>query len=216
MSTIDERSNAAAEAFADRLNRYPIEEQISVGVISANVLNGCSWSFVAENSDIRNNLEAFKNSKTCSAQKVCFDERTRKYGYLISMRLDYLLGILQRDAPGLIEVKDLQRASAHHQEARVKMSKLLSDRSKPYRGRIGILCTNDSPTITVQGKTYPAFSVTLKEALQLCVTNGYGIQVQERIYDPNTVYSKANSFLENSIVAPSRNAIFINIAPMTR
>lgn len=211
---MDDRVNAAAEAFAQRMQKYPIEEQIAVGVISNNVLNGCSWGFVADNADIRQNKVAFENSKTCGLQAVTFDLHRQKFGYLVSMRLDYLLALLQRDAPGLIEIKDLERASKHHQEARVKMARLLSD--KKFAGRIGVLCTNNSPTITDSGKTFPAFAVTFKEALQLCVTNGYGLMSGGKVYDPNQVYKKMDKVMEASIVAPSRNAMYMDIAPMSK
>ena len=42
----DERLMAAAQRFADNMEKYPVEEQLAVTLISKNILNGCSWELV--------------------------------------------------------------------------------------------------------------------------------------------------------------------------
>lgn len=201
----------AAALFNQNLAKYPIEEQLAVELIAENVLNGCSWEFVRRNPELVKNLEAFKNSKNCSIQEVTYNHKTRQTGYLVSMKLDYLLNLLRKEAPGLIDARDLERAAKHHQEA---IYKLADTMKKKYRGRIGVYCTNDSSSITVNGETSPAFAITLMELLQVCVKAGYGIDIDGQVRSPDAVYQHFNEVLKACTVAPSSNAILIKIAPM--
>lgn len=200
-----------AQRFAENLTKYPIEEQIAIGVISKNVMNGCSWEFVRRNREVENHLEAFKNNKNVSLQQVTYSHDKGITGYLVSMDFQYMLNLLRKEAPGLFSEADLQHISNHRQNALTSLAKLMASK---FKGRIGVYCTNDSSTITRDGKSYPAFAVTFVELLQVCQKCGYGIVVDNIPRAPGEVYKRASGVLKAATVAPSSNAIFFDIAPM--
>lgn len=199
----------AAKQFEENLAKYPIEEQIAVGLISKNVLNGCSWEFTRPNNDLRRNLAEFKKSGTCSVQEVTYDLKSGKTGYLVYMKMPRLLSILSKEAPGLISKKDLDLAVKHREESFITLTKHLQ---KKGGGRIGIYCTNDSPAITVDGVTYPAFAVSLRELMQVCQTLGYGVVVAGSVRSPEDILKREDAVLKSLLVAPSSNALFIEVA----
>lgn len=209
----------AAEQFAQNLEKYPIEEQIAVSCISKNVINGCSWEFVRNTSDLRRNMDAFRNSKTCELKEVTYSHNKKITGYLVLMSLDRLVGILSKEGFGVFDQKDLEKAKLHRQDAIKACATLMQ---KGYRGRIGIYCTNDSKTITVDGTSYPAFAVTLPELCDICTKMGYGFLVGGKVRSPLEVKtpdypknsSRINAVIKSCLVAPSSNALFIDIAPM--
>ena len=206
-----ENLRRAAEQFATNLEKYPIEEQIAISVISKNVLNGCSWEFVRNNTDIRRNIEHFKSSKTCDLKEVTYSQDKRISGYLVLMNLNRLVDILSREALGVFDKKTLQDALNHRQDAIFKCANLMK---RNYKGRIGIFCTNDSPTITVDGISYPAFAVTLNELCSICAKMKYGFITGNTVRNSNEVYAHADAVIKALTVAPSSNALFINIAPL--
>lgn len=216
MSNVNQNANlqAASEKFAENLAKYPIEEQLAVGAISKNVLNGCSWEFVRQTSDYRKHLEEFKANPNVSVQEVVYNHqaKTKVTGYLVYMNLSYLCNLLNKEAPGLINQKDLELASKHREEAVESLYKKMKDRT--FKGRIGIYCTNDSQSITVSGKTYPAYAVSLREMLQVAERCGYGVEVAGAVRRPSDVLAREDAVLKAMTVAPSSNAMFIDIAPL--
>ena len=208
---IDANAMAAAKRFEDALSSKPIEEQIAVGLISKNVLNGCSWEFVRTNSEIRQNLDAFKKSKVCNVQKVTYNHQQGIYGYLVYMQMNHLCNLLGPANNGPLEDRDLQIATHHRNEAIQSLTKKIKS---GYMGRIGIFCTNDSQSITVSGKTFPAYAVTLKELCTVCSQLNYGILINNVPRKPNEVLEREDGVIERLTVAPSSNALFIDIAPL--
>lgn len=208
---IDERTRRAAEQFATNMEKYPIDEQIAVSVIAANIINGCSWEFVRNTSDIRKNMDAFKNSKSCVLKEVTYSHTKKLTGYLLYMDINRLVGILGKEALGVFDQKTLSEAVNHRKDAVLSVAKLMK---KGYKGRIGIFCTNDSKTITVDGKSYPAFAVTLDELCDICAKMNYGFIAGGAVRSPLEIKQKADGVFRACIVAPSSNALFIDIAPM--
>lgn len=201
----------AAMEFADRLTKYPIEEQIAIGVISKNMMNGCSWEFIRHNRSVEQHLEAFKKNKHVNVQEVTYSHDRGISGYLVSMDFQYMLDLLRKEAPGMFSAKDLEFISNHRQAALVGLNNLMSNK---FRGRIGVYCTNDSSTITKDGKSYPAFAITFVELLQVCQMCKYGIVIDGIPRDPRDVFQRSTAVLKAATVAPSSNAIFFDIAPM--
>lgn len=197
---ISAQERAASEEFANRMLNYPIEEQIAVGLVSANILNGCSWEFTRNNIDVRRNMGAFNESETCSAVKV-------GNGYLVSMVMGRIVQILAKEAMGIFNEKDLHLAQEHRKEALISLDKKLKS---GYQGKMGIFCTNDSTTITIDGNRYPAYAVTLQELLSICVRNGYGI-VCDKVRTPQEVAANCSKVIERLHMAPSGNALLIEI-----
>ena len=122
-----------------------------------------------------------------------------------------LCKILDERSGGLINHDDITLALQHRDLAKAS---LLNKLKKGYKGRIGIYCTNDSQTITIDGKSYPSYAVTLKELCAICINIGYGIVVGDKPRDPNEVVAKEDAVLESLTVAPSSNALLLEVAPM--
>ena len=209
---MEERSlNSAAKQFEENLSKYPIEVLIAVGLISKNVLNGCSWEFTRDKVEIKKHLQEFQKSKYVSAQEVTYNHEKNIMGYLIYMKFDALLNLLAKEAPGLITQKDIQIANKNREQSILSLANLMK---KGFTGRIGIYCTNDSQAITIQGKTFSAFAVTFKELLQICSSQGYGILVKGVSRRPAELERFEDKIIKASIVAPSSNALLIDIAPV--
>lgn len=202
---------AAANRFAENLLKYPSEEQLAIISISKNVLNGCSWEFVRKSVDYMKEKDNFAKNKNVSMQEVVYDHHKNITGYLISMNMNYLCNLLAKEAPGLIRSEDLKRATEHRQQA---IQSLYNKMQSGYTGRIGIYCTNDSQSITIQGKTFPAYAVTLSEMLQIAKRCNYGVPVNGVVRPPEEVLKREDAVLRAMEVAPSGNALFINIAHM--
>lgn len=201
----------AAKAFEAELGKRPIEEQLAVGLISKNVLNGCSWEFVRAANDLRRHMDDFKNSKTCSLQEVTYSRKEGIYGFLVYMQMGKLLEILDVKNKGPLTSRDLELANKHRREAVEGLMVLIQ---KGYQGKIGIYCTNDSQTITIKGTSYKAFAVTLRELCNILLKYGYGVVVSGVPRDPNEVLKREDAIIKSLVVAPSSNALFIDIAPM--
>lgn len=210
----DKAIRAAAQRFENNLSKYPYEEQIAVGAVMRNLLNGCSWEFSAPNPEIKRNLELFKNSKTCSVQSVTMSVDPIKKGYLIYMKMDYLISLLAKEAPGLVSKKDLERASNHRQSAVVGLNVLLR---KGFKGTVGIFCTNDTQSVTIDGERMNAFAVSFREAMQVCERCNYSLILNYNgrviALSPAEAMKKENAILDKLEVAPSKNALLINLAP---
>lgn len=199
---ISDRDRAAAIRFADELNKYPVEVAVGVGLIIQNIYKGCSWSFVTENNEeFKNTLEEIKRNKSMSVFKI-------RGGYLLNMSMDYLLDILSKVATGYINQRDLQNASVHRQKALADLEKFIR---KGGTGKIGIYNLNDTNSITVKGIRYPAFCVTLNDLLAICVRTGCKIKLGSKARTPGQVANHMKGVIEGLELAPSANALFIEI-----
>lgn len=199
---VDGAAKAASIKFANELQKYPPEVAVGVGVIIPNLVNGCSWGFVNDsNTEYKKCIEAIKANPNMSSFKV-------RGGYLVNMNMDYLLSILNRVASGYVRQKDLQIASQHRQKALLDLRKFLR---KGGQGKIGIYNLNDSPRITVKGISYPSFCVTVQDLLAICVETGYGLNLGGTLRSPGQVASHILEVVERLEVAPSGNALFIEV-----
>lgn len=211
MNVNDPNLRKAADQFAENLEKYPMEEQIAISVISKNIINGCSWEFVRNNQNVRQYVEQFKKNPYCDIKEVTYSHDKKISGYLVLMNLQRLVDILTKEALGVFDRETLQAAVQHRHDAITDCAKLMK---KGYRGKIGIFCTNDSPTITVDGISYPAFAVTLNELCDICAKMNYGMVVGSSIRTPDLVKAHGDDVIKSCIVAPSSNALFMNIAPL--
>lgn len=208
---INEQVRVAAEKFASDLTKYPAEEQIAVATISKNVLNGCSWEFVRENSELKKNKVLFERSAYCRLYEVTYSGTKGIKGYMVYMDFVRLIQILNEIGMGVFNQTDLQKSQEHRRDAVLKCDKIMKS---GYKGQIGIFCTNDSSTITDQGKTYPAFAITLNELAQLMKTNGYGMIAGDKMISPDQLIAKEEGVIARLKVAPSSNALYISIGKM--
>lgn len=192
----------ASERFAKEMEKYPVEVRVGVGIVLPNLINGCTWGFVSgTNQDYIKCLDSIAANPNMSSYKV-------KGGYLYNINMDYLLKILNSVVGGLVTQKDLQLASQHRQKALADLEKFMR---KGGQGRIGIYNLNDSPRITVNGETFRAFCVTMNDLLAICVRNGYKLNLGGALRTPGQVSAHASQVIEKLVVAPSGNALFIDI-----
>ena len=191
--------------------KLPYEEYMIAAMIATNVLNGCCWEFVRNNKDIKDHMKEINANPNVSAQTVTYNHRTRATGHLVYMQMQRLCSILDENNGGLINHNDILLASKHRDLAKAS---LLNKLKKGYTGRIGIYCTNDSQTITIDGKAYPSYAVTLKELCAICLNVGYGIVVGDKPRNPNDVVAREDAVIASLTVAPSSNALLIEVAPM--
>lgn len=201
-----------AAIFNERTFReLPFEEYLAITAVAKNILNGCCWEFIRSNPDIDKNIEAFRNNPKVSIQKVTYNHRTHATGYLLYIQMQEACKVLDEKNGGLFTHTDISYALQHRELAKAG---LLNKLKKGYKGRVGIYCTNDSQTITIDGKSFPSYAVTLKELCAICINVGYGILVGGKPRNPNDVVAREDAVIENLTVAPSSNALLLEVAPM--
>lgn len=194
------------------LNNKPIEERLAASLISKNVLQGASWTFCDMDSLLQEQEAEFAKSETCSLHKIICSRQEGVPGYLVSMKLERLLKLLGPDNKGPLTEKDLELA----REYRERSEKALTDRlTSGYEGMIGIYCTSDLQTITVNGIVFPSFTVTLNELCAVCEKLEYGIVIGHKIVKPGSIIKLEDNVIETLLPAPSFNALFICVAPMS-
>lgn len=204
--------SAEEQRFSEYIDRLPEEEQLAISLISKNIVNGCSWEFTRDVTQLRRMEKGFAENPNVSLTQVVYHHGQRNVsGYLVYMKLDYLLRQLHAASPNLITQEDAKRASERRQEACMSLARKMQ---KGYRGVIGIYCTNDSENITISGKTYPAFAVTFAEFCQIAIKFGYGVVLSSAIATAQQCMQNAAKVISSCEVAPSSNALLIEIAPL--
>lgn len=202
---MEKRDELAAVRFANELQKYPVEVSIGVGIVIPNLVNGCSWGFVNDtNTEYIRVLDEIQKNPNMSSYKV-------RGGYLYNISMDYLLQIMGRIAGEYVTKEDLEIAAKHRQKALADIDKFLKNGGT---GKIGIYNLNDSPRITVRGVSYPAFCITLADLLATCVRNHYGLRLGNQVRTPGQVANHAVQTVEKLEVAPSGNALFIEVAKL--
>lgn len=208
----DEGVSADERRFMDYLEKLPEEEQLAVNLISKNIVNGCSWEFVRDKSKLRRMEKNFQQNPNVSLTPVVYHHGNPSVsGYLVYMKLDYLLKTLHAASPNLITAEDAKRASEKRQAACLNLAKKMQ---KGYSGRIGIYCTNDSENITISSKSYPAYAVTFAEFCQIAVKMNYGVKFAGGIANARQCEQNATKVIAGCEVAPSSNALLLDIAPL--
>lgn len=202
-----------ARAFKKALAGKPVEEQLAASKIAKNVLNGCSWEFCWEDTIIKDYVTEFEKSNTCSLYKIIYDCDQGVTGYLVYMQFNRLLELLGSDNRGPLTVNDIELANNNRMESGIELIKRIRS---GYAGKIGIFYTNDSQTIAIYGKIYPAYAVTLKELCVICEKEGYSIIIDGEHRTFKQILQEEDAFIEKLPVAPSGNALIIEIAPKRR
>lgn len=197
--------------FERALSGKPIEEQLAASIVTKNVFNGCSWEFCRMDSVLRRYETEFAQSKTCRLQKVTYNREQGVQGYLVYMQMDRLLELIGQDNRGPLLASDLEIVKQRHED---EIIALLSRIKSGYTGKIAIYYTSDCQTITIQGRTLPAYAVTLQELCFSCLSTGYGVVIGGEPRDPKQILQKEDAVIESLLLAPSSNGLFIDIAPM--
>lgn len=197
--------------FERALSGKPIEEQLAASIVTKKVFNGCSWEFCRMDSVLRRYEAEFAQSKTCRLQKVIYNRAQGVQGYLVYMQMERLLELLGPNNKGPLLASDLEIAKQRRED---EIISLLSRIKSGYTGKIAIYYTSDCQTVTIQGRTFPAYAVTLQELCFSCLSTGYGVVIGGEPRDPKKILEKENEVVESLLLAPASNGLFIDIAPM--
>lgn len=205
----NEKQKEMMEAFERALLDKPVEEQMAAALAASNILNGASWAFCGMDPVLREQEETFAQSSTCSLQRVTYNRQMGIQGYLVYMKLDRLCELLGPDSKGPLTAEEIALVRKENTDAK----KELIDRiASGYAGKIGIYYTGNSGTVTVSGRTFPAYAVTLKELCEICERLNYGIVIGGVTREPGEVSRREDAVLEHLMLTPGNNALFIDIA----
>lgn len=199
------------EELAKMLQQLPASTQFAIVNCLPNIPYGANWG-LCEMSDVRERLDSIKADKNLFALPV-------KSGVVLQVAEGYLETICNKVQRGFITMKDLQVMRAKKAEAYQAFESFLLKREKktPYRGYIGIYCTNLVTNIRYENIDYPAFRVDLQTALSLLHKYGYSIQEKtsgEKISakEFSTLISTQPSRVSASLLmSPTRTGVFIHV-----
>jgi hypothetical protein len=195
-------NDAAAIRFSQELDKLPPEVGEVVTLVIPEFMNGCSWGFIKDNDEVfKKHIPAIQKNPKMSVFKV-------SGGYLVFMNMLYLVDLLKRISSGYITNKEYVIAEKNREKALFELNKELS---KGERGLVGIYNLNDTNRITVKGKVYPAFCVSVNEFLTACIRNNRKIKVQGKVYTPDDISKNVTNFIKTLIIAPSGNALFVDV-----
>lgn len=199
-----------ARDFEKALMNKPIEEQITASIVAKNIMVGASWEFCIKESVLNEYDNEFSKSRTCRLMRVTYNRHEKIYGYLVHMSMDRLLELLGPENEGPLTEEDVERVKKCREEA---ILALVNRLKSGYMGKIGIFHTNDCEAIVIQDKVFPAFTLTLEDVCVICEKMGYGIMVGGEVREPMQVLKKEKAVIEALLLAPSSNALFIDIRP---
>lgn len=200
-----------ARQFEKVLANAAVEEQLAAALVAENLLYGASWAFCRADEIFKEYEDNFRKSENCSIQKITYNLETGEKAYLVYITMSRILELLGPDNGGPLTADDLAQSRKMREESGIA----LIDRIKSgYVGKIAIYHIGDTLSVTVNGKTFPAYAVTIKELCHFCVRMGYGIVIGGILRDPMEILKREDAVLEILLLTPSNNGLFIEIAPM--
>ena len=205
-----EKHNDVLEAFERALLDKPIEEQMAASLAGKNLLNGASWAFCRMDPVLEEQEAAFANSSTCSLQRVTYNRQMGILGYLVYMKLDRICELLGPDSRGPLTAEEIASVKKQNMENKTA---LIDRIASGYTGKIGIYYTGDGGSLTISGRTFPAYALTLDELCAICQRVNYGIVIGGEARDPRQVLAKKEDVLESLLLAPGSNALLVDIGP---
>lgn len=201
----------AASQFEKALANAAVEEQLAAALVAENLLFGASWAFCRADEVFEKYEGDFRKSENCSIQKITYNPETGEKACLVYITMGRILELLGPDNGGPLTADDLALSKKMREESGIA----LIDRLKSgYVGKIAIYYINDTMSVTVNGETFPAYTVSIKELCHFCARVGYGIVIGGIPRDPMEVLKREDAVLETLLLTPGNNGLFIEIAPM--
>lgn len=212
----------ATEKFKKEMSKFPEDIQLGVSLGIEHLAFGCSWNFFTSLAQITQDENGKLIHPSAKEEEELFQQYSEVInknknmrfirvngGYFFFMDLNYLLGILSKiDTSGFLNNDVLSLAAKHRQRSLKQLSDYMD---KGKSGKIGIFNLNTQPSITVNGIRYDSFCVTLPDLLAMCVKKGYKIKLGNAYRTPGQVQEKISQVLPKLEIAPSGNAMFIEI-----
>ena len=197
-----------AEKYGEAMTKkYGSMNSAAIGCVTPNILVGANWAFLTPNEG-RELKNAF--DKEGDSGKIFEMIDIRGGGKLLIMTFDKVIEVLSGIPMqlGIVNKADVEAGVAHRNESAQAFEKLLV---KGYSGTIGIMNLNDSNTITIKGKRFPSFAIDMTTLLEKCNKYGYSVILGGVARPLQTVYDKRWEVIKNLELAPSGNAMLIEI-----
>lgn len=208
---MEQQEDFAQQVAAQLEQLYGVEWLAAATPAIPNMYNGSSWGIIDKSTKDR--LESLG---VASSEKDGY----RLYPVSRNMTLVYhdwaTLADRIQSVSGLFSEKDYELAAKHRQKAVEGLEKLLAKRAPEVT--LGFFSVNDSPTITVNGKVNPAFSVDLDTLLHYAALYKYNLRTLDKVRTGNPVMwtpvqavSYTDDFLRTCFVPSSKNAVLVTL-----
>lgn len=200
---------ARADEAAKRTAQMPDGVKYAVLKVLGNIKNGAFWGFT-DMSDVMQHMEAIKkNSPNILARKL-------GNACIIEVAPNYMISSVQAIDPQAISqqmIQDIQnaRAEAHVAFERflIRSGKNMEKTNHQFTGTVGLYCTNDVQTMAYRGVQYPAFRVTLADALNYMKRYNYSVKINGQ-FVPAT--QAGAGVWDSMLLLPTKNGVLLEIA----
>lgn len=207
MGNMDDVIKARSEASAKRASQLPPSTQYAICQVVPNMLSGVFWAFT-DMADIKEHFEALKSDQNITARKL-------QNACLIEVNPQYLMKAVMLVDPNLLVQQDLNNIQVSMASAKMDFEKFLikgCKQASPFAGTVGIYCVNEVTTIVYKGVTYPAFRLSMGDALYLLDHYGYNVKVKGQLYPAMQAMKLGQNLWESTVLSPTKTGIFISIA----
>lgn len=199
-------SNIADEC-AKRAQALPESTQFAFITALPNICNGAFWGFTHVE-ECREFAEALKSDSNILLRKLSDGQNV-----LVEVNPDYLVKAARIISPKLVTDEDARLMQEGMAEGAAMFEKfLISKADKGFNDVVGIYCINDSTAITYKGKTYPAFRIDVRTALNLMAKWGYCIGVQGQWVQPNQAFALGSKLFASMKMSPTNTGVFVQLA----
>lgn len=160
---------------------------------------GCSWGFFTDKQFEDFHVAANKLPEGISVFQVTG-------GWLVFADYGLLVERLRQVAP-IFTPETLRSADQHRVDSQKRLAKHLA---KGYpEVRLGFFSMNESPTITINGQSYPAFNVDYGTLCEFAGQYGYRLVFGDSALDPDQALGYAQEALKYCRLAPSGNSLLM-------
>lgn len=194
------------EEDAKRAQQLPASLQFAIVTLLKNIPNGAFWGFTSY-AEAKKYAEALKQDSNITARKLGTGDAV-----LIEINPDYLLKAVSAVDASLLTQADVQNMQKGIATAGAQMEKfLISKADKAYTGLVGIYCTNDTPTITYKGVSYPAFRINIMTALNALANWGYQVKVGDKFVPPQAAAQSGAALFASMQLSPTSTGVFMQV-----
>lgn len=202
MENFDAKANKAAQVVVEK---FPKSVGVAITLIAPNIANGAFWGFLDVDT-VKKYHESLSKDKNIVIRKLAGND------CLIEINPTYLIKSIQAAGTDMLGKGDLEAMKGGIVSAEVDLTKwLLSHGRTGFAGVIGIYCVNDTTAIVLDNVTYPAFRVSLGDALKIFSNCGYSVKVGGTFVSPMDAMQSGQKLWESVKLAPSKTGVFIAI-----
>lgn len=180
-----------------------------VASILPNLPLGCSWGFFTTRQAKTLGLDTIKSVP----DGVHLIPLANNSGYVVLVDFNDLMDRIQKVAP-LFNPGFIQGVINSYQSTVTSAAKLLDRAIKKGETtvRMGVLSTNESNTLTIDGVTFPAYRLDLGTILSLAIERGFNIYYQGQLVSAQEAYQNQYALLPGLTLAPSGHALLLTLS----